>query len=76
MYPNTDSLQRSVRGGWHEIRKDSDIQRFVEDVGHLVLKVLGSHCDVKHKVKKGGEIREKEPGTNQEDSQASPNICL
>lgn len=53
MYPNTDSLQRKVRHGWHEIRKDSDIQWFVEDVGHLVLKVLGSHCDDKHRIKKG-----------------------
>ena len=33
--------------------ENRDIQWFVKDVGHLVLKVLGSHYDVKHKVKKG-----------------------
>jgi hypothetical protein len=59
MYPNTDSLQRKVRDGWHEIRKNSDIQRFVEDVGHLVLKILGSHCNDKHRVKKGGDLHER-----------------
>ena len=53
MYPNTDSLQRKVRDGRHETRKGSDIQRFVEDIGHLVLKVLGSHCNNKLRVKKG-----------------------
>ena len=53
MYPNTDSLQRKVRDGWYEIRKDSDIQWFVEDVGHLVLKVLGSHCDDKQSQREG-----------------------
>ena len=44
----------TVQGNeWHEIRKDCDIQRFVEDVGHLVLEVLSSHCDDKDRVKKG-----------------------
>jgi hypothetical protein len=33
--------------------KDRDIQWFVEDVGHLVLKILRGHCDIKHKVKRG-----------------------
>jgi hypothetical protein len=48
-----------VRNGWREIRQDGDIQRLVEDVGHLVLKVLGGHCDVKHQVKRGGIARKK-----------------
>jgi hypothetical protein len=52
MYPNTDSLQHKRRYKWHGTRKDRDIQRFVEDVGHLVLKVLGGHCDDKHRVRK------------------------
>src|SRR5258708_24265502 len=43
----------------YEIRQDRDIQRFVEDVGHLVLKVLRSHCDVKQKVKKKEGICER-----------------
>ncbi len=43
----------------YEIRQDRDIQRFVEDVGHLVLKVLSSHCDVKQKVKKKEGICER-----------------
>jgi hypothetical protein len=60
MYPNTDSLQRKVRDGWHEIRKDSDVQRFVEDIGHLVLKVLGSNCDDKRVIR--AEIYTKETG--------------
>ena len=36
MYPNTDSLQRNVKNEWHEIQNDCDLQRLVEDVGHLV----------------------------------------
>ena len=52
----------------------ANIQRLVEDVGHLVLKVLGGHCEVKHEVKKYSHERERE--TNLEDSKASPSMCL
>ena len=34
-----------------------DIQRFVKDVRHLVLEVLGSHCVVKHEVKNEALLR-------------------
>ena len=50
--------------------ENRDVQWFVKGVGHLVLKVLGSHCGVKHKVKRE-DLHEKECETNQEDSQAS-----
>jgi len=38
--------------GIQQVRQD--IQRFIKNVRHLILKVLRSHCVVKHKVKKGG----------------------
>jgi len=48
------------------------IQRLIEDVGHLVLKVLGSHYDIKRQKR---EWHEKEQETNQEGSRASLRIC-
>ena len=52
----------------------ANIQRLVEDVRHLILKVLGGHCEVKHEVKK--HLHERERETNLEDSKASPSMSL
>jgi hypothetical protein len=40
-------------------KKRPDVQRFVEDIGHLVLKVLSGHYDANANVKKGEYARRK-----------------
>ena len=43
IYPNTDSLMPPEKSEYSDNAVVADVQRFVQDIGHLVFEVLRGH---------------------------------